>query len=113
MPGDDRRFRRVELIQQRSIRLLEPEHYSSIVRGVDAGEKRSHRGPRPGVKLEEDLLERELDVCGCEGLPVVPLDAVTEAESIQRPALLDLPALGQLWDRVAALVPPDQSVADD
>ncbi len=64
------------------------------------------------MKLEENFLEGEFDVRRRERLPIVPLHPVTQAEPVDRAALLDLPALGQLRDRITALVASDQPVVE-
>ena len=109
---DDRRLRRVELQQQGSVRLLEPEHHRALVGRVDAGEHAAHRGLGPRVVLQQHLLEREFHVGGREALAVVPGDVVAQMEAIDGARLLDRPARGQLGHGVAVLVAAEQPVVE-
>src|SRR6266545_3071696 len=110
MLGDDRSLGGVELGKQRRVGLLEPKNDRAVVRRLDSRERASHGRLGAGVELEEDLLEGELHVGRRERGAVVPLHSVAQAEPVDGSALLDLPDLRQLWDRVPALVAPEQAV---
>jgi hypothetical protein len=65
------------------------------------------------VELEEPFFERELHVGRGEARTVVPGNAVTQTEAIDRAGLLHRPSLGEIGHRVAALIATEQPVVEE